>query len=168
MGKRIIKICECCGKKFSIMPCRLRNGNGKCCSKKCRIAKAISKGKWYPVKNYKRIHIAVMENMIGRKLHKGEVVHHEDENKRNSDPSNLKLFASHSEHRKYHDRKSKIAQGIDPDIEKRCYRCKQIKPFSAFTKTVNRKGQKVPASACKPCAVIAAQIRYRAKKEKAS
>lgn len=47
-------------------------------------------------------HRLVAEKMIGRKLRKGEVVHHMDGNKRNNNPSNLKVFANQAEHARWH------------------------------------------------------------------
>ena len=47
-------------------------------------------------------HRAVAEQILGRPLRPGEVVHHIDGNKLNNDPSNLMVFASQSEHAKYH------------------------------------------------------------------
>lgn len=43
-------------------------------------------------------HRLVMEQMLGRVLLPGEVVHHRDKNKQNNHPSNLQLFASNGEH----------------------------------------------------------------------
>ena len=43
-------------------------------------------------------HRIIAEIKIGRKLRKGEVVHHIDENKTNNDPNNLMVFSSSSEH----------------------------------------------------------------------
>lgn len=47
-------------------------------------------------------HRIVAEEMLGRKLKVGEVVHHKDGNKRNNNPSNIMIFASQSEHAKFH------------------------------------------------------------------
>lgn len=47
-------------------------------------------------------HRKVMEEKIGRKLNKEEVVHHIDGNRTNNSPDNLMLFANDSEHHKYH------------------------------------------------------------------
>ena len=47
-------------------------------------------------------HRVVAEQMLGRPLRKGEVVHHIDENKRNNSPENLMVFSSQKEHAKWH------------------------------------------------------------------
>jgi HNH endonuclease len=47
-------------------------------------------------------HRVVAEQMLGRPLRPGEVVHHIDENKHNNDPSNLHVFASRREHTAHH------------------------------------------------------------------
>ncbi len=44
----------------------------------------------------------VAEKKIGRPLEEDEVVHHEDENRHNNDPSNLRVFASQGDHLRYH------------------------------------------------------------------
>lgn len=55
------------------------------------------------IKEYgKHQHRVVMERIIGRKLKKGEIVHHIDRNKKNNDPSNLILCKNQSEHIKIH------------------------------------------------------------------
>ena len=50
---------------------------------------------------YVREHRLVMENMLGRYLDPIEVVHHQDSDKTNNDPSNLILFANNAEHLLY-------------------------------------------------------------------
>lgn len=46
-------------------------------------------------------HRVVAEEMLGRPLAKGEVVHHKDGNKRNNDPKNLEVMTQ-SEHARLH------------------------------------------------------------------
>lgn len=58
-----------------------------------------SNGKKYLGFRNKYLHRFVMEQILGRKLNSKEVVHHIDGNKKNNDPSNLKLM-NDSEHRK--------------------------------------------------------------------
>lgn len=40
--------------------------------------------------------------ILGRPLRDGEVVHHEDHNKKNNDPRNLIVFPSQAEHARHH------------------------------------------------------------------
>ncbi len=47
-------------------------------------------------------HRAVMETVLGRRLIRGEVVHHINHIRDDNRPENLRLFASHSEHIKFH------------------------------------------------------------------
>jgi hypothetical protein len=46
----------------------------------------------------KYVHVSVMEEKLGRKLGKHEVVHHKDGNKTNNDPDNLMLLRTQSDH----------------------------------------------------------------------
>ncbi len=47
-------------------------------------------------------HRVVAEQILGRPLKAGEIVHHRDGNKRNNNPENLIIFDSQSEHAKHH------------------------------------------------------------------
>ena len=47
-------------------------------------------------------HRIVAEQMLGRPLRKGEVVHHINRNKQDNRPENLMVFASQTEHAKWH------------------------------------------------------------------
>ncbi len=47
-------------------------------------------------------HRLVMEHLIGRRLRRGEIVHHINGNKRDNRPCNLELFPSISAHMKHH------------------------------------------------------------------
>lgn len=57
-------------------------------------------GKWV------RQHRHRMEQKLGRKLLKGEVVHHKDENKTNNEPDNLELMSEFG-HKSHHGSKRK-------------------------------------------------------------
>lgn len=47
-------------------------------------------------------HRKVMEQVLGRPLRRGEVVHHIDGDKTNNAPENLEVFASNGEHLRHH------------------------------------------------------------------
>ncbi len=70
---------------------------------KLRIARLDKgEGKTYTKTFGRHTHRVVAEQMLGRPLLPGEVVHHIDGDKRNNDPSNLMVFASASEHARHH------------------------------------------------------------------
>lgn len=48
------------------------------------------------------LHIVIAEKTLGRFLLPEEVVHHKDLNKLNNDPNNLMVFATKSDHTKFH------------------------------------------------------------------
>lgn len=50
----------------------------------------------------KYLHREVAEGMLGRPLLDGEVVHHEDRDRSNNDPSNLMVFKTNSDHGRHH------------------------------------------------------------------
>lgn len=58
-------------------------------------------------KSYRKVngrheHRVVAEQILGRKLLPGEVVHHIDRNQRNNAPENLMIFPSQAEHARWH------------------------------------------------------------------
>jgi len=59
-------------------------------------------GKTYAKRFGRHEHRIVAEQMLGRPLRPGEVVHHIDGNKRNNAPENLMVFASQAEHALWH------------------------------------------------------------------
>jgi len=55
-----------------------------------------------------REHIYVAQQVLGRKLLPGEIVHHLDGNKKNNNPSNLAVLDSDSSHKREHARISSL------------------------------------------------------------
>ena len=109
----IYKICEYCGKEIVL---NAKTKNRRFCSIKCSNSYRCehTQKKTYLKKGYKCLwikgrgdvqeHIYLMEQHLGRRLRKDEVVHHKDFNKLNNSISNLQVMtrAEHSLlHRKY-------------------------------------------------------------------
>jgi hypothetical protein len=59
-------------------------------------------GKTYTKRYGVHEHRVVAEQMLGRKLLLGEVVHHIDGNKRNNEPENLMVFDNQAQHAAWH------------------------------------------------------------------
>ena len=93
--------CEHCNKSFYVRPSEIKKGGGRFCSNDCRRTFEAIRSPWYEKKGTVAVHRLVAEQMLGRKLKKGETVHHIDGNRRNNLPDNLMVFQSHSEHLKY-------------------------------------------------------------------
>jgi hypothetical protein len=64
---------------------------------------------------YKKEHIVVIEEKIGRKVERGEVVHHIDGDKLNNSPDNLHLYPSHVEHRDCHSQLQELGYKLYKD-----------------------------------------------------
>lgn len=68
-------------------------------------------GKAYPKIYGQHAHRAIAEQILGRPLEPGEVVHHKDGDKLNFSPDNLIIFSSQEEHARHHLEIEKIIHG---------------------------------------------------------
>ena len=112
---KIKRVCPVCNNDFYLYPSRIKQGV-KCCSNACR-KKYISgagnhnyKGGFITSWGYKQININgkkvyehryIMEQHLGRKLEKGEEVHHINGNKLDNRIENLEVLTI-AEHKKHH------------------------------------------------------------------
>jgi hypothetical protein len=72
------------------------------CSMGCRLRSKREHSKNYPKVGRRALHRIVMEQKLGRKLRRGEVVHHINGDKLDFRPENLELLPSHAAHMKEH------------------------------------------------------------------
>jgi len=72
--------------------------------KRSRALRGLGEGKAYRKLLGRHEHRTIAEELIGRHLLTGEVVHHIDEDKLNNDPVNLSVLHSQSEHVRKHQR----------------------------------------------------------------
>lgn len=114
IAPRVQGICAVCGQPFEV-PAR-RQTTARYCSFRCRQVgegrkggavtgaqkKARSLGKAYTKTKGRHTHRVVMEQVIGRPLRPGEVVHHRDGNRLNNSPDNLELVHDQQQHTRMH------------------------------------------------------------------
>lgn len=117
--------CFRCGAAIQLFPSRYKRSKRHFCSKACNmktINEDLNPGRMTPdvktklrkarlgsgagksyAKTYGRhTHRVAAEQMLGRPLLPGEIVHHKDRDRRNNAPENLVVFSSQSEHAKEH------------------------------------------------------------------
>lgn len=88
----------------------------------------------------KQVHRIVMEEHLGRKLAKEEVVHHIDGDKSNNELDNLMLFPTKNAHTKYHFQNGDLKLNAGTNKKKlingklKCSECGLIKDLSEFWK----------------------------------
>jgi predicted nucleic acid-binding Zn ribbon protein len=115
-AKREAICCPVCGNDFKPL-----KPTSSTCSRKCAntlIARRTAlargektrgrgEGKAYRKLMNRHEHRVIMEQMIGRPLENGEVVHHKDGNIHNNDPENLELLPSQADHARKHSTKNR-------------------------------------------------------------
>jgi hypothetical protein len=117
--------CVICNNEFWVRPSRIKNGAKYCCytchqigegrkggEAAGKLQKKKSKGLSYIKDKNRHLHRTIAEYKIGRKLEKGEIVHHIDGNKFNNSPENLEVITQ-SEHINKH--RESLLKGIKND-----------------------------------------------------
>lgn len=80
------------------------------------------------------VHVLVAEKALGRFFREDEQVHHADGNKRNNANSNLVICQDMAYHKLLHVRADVLRAGGDPNTQRQCDRCRQLKTFSEFNR----------------------------------
>ena len=91
---------------------------------------ATGEGKTYAKRCGRHEHRVVAEEMLGRELLDGEVVHHLDFNHRNNDPTNIMIFPSQAAHAKYHNVLNRFFQTGEIDG---AYKMEEVMPNEVRT-----------------------------------
>ena len=120
MKNAITCTCEICGKIFDVPPCKIKKGGGKFCSCTCSgiairgennsryKAGSLTDGGYVRInvnRKQKYEHQHIMEQHLGRKLEKNEIIHHIDGNGFNNDIENLQIM-TRNEHTSLHHRRN--------------------------------------------------------------
>ena len=97
------------------------------------------------------VHRLGAEKALGHPLPPGAEVHHVNEDKQDSTPGNLVICQDHAYHALLHCRARVVRAGGDPNTQKLCLRCGQLKSFDEFARN---RGQRAYGrfAWCRPCA----------------
>lgn len=122
--------CKLCGSEVKLPLYQIRK------SKKCHHSKEHSINGYREVylpdhpaarnNGYVYEHILAAEKMLGRPLSQSEVVHHKDQKRSNNSPGNLMVFATNSDHSRFHKTGIAIQNGdvyVSPPRNNFCVDC---------------------------------------------
>lgn len=120
-----VELCVGCGKPIKHRPPSVQKRGRPFCSRECHMKTLNAElnetrmtpdvkakirasrlgtgdGKTYTKTYGRHTHRIVAEQILGRPLRPGEVVHHINHDKRDNRPENLMVFASQAEHARWH------------------------------------------------------------------
>lgn len=134
MNKRT-RQCEVCGISFIPTNRQISDGRGRFCSCQCSgDSKPALKHKYKGGGPRGAQHIRIAERALGHKLPNGAQVHHVDGDGRNNANANLVICQSLAYHKFLHMRTRIIRAGGDPDTQRLCGTCKQLRTFAEMGK----------------------------------
>lgn len=106
-------------------------------------------------------HIVVAERALGKYLPLGAEVHHIDGDKTNNVRTNLVVCQDRDYHQFLHVRTRVVKAGGDPNTQRLCAHCKELKPFAAFNKAKADKSYGLQGQ-CRSCQSLCARESYKA------
>jgi hypothetical protein len=159
-----MKLCECgCGKPTPLardnnatmgyvkgQPMRFRKGHRPATRCKYRVQRRPSGG-------VRAVHIVIAERAIGRDLPAAAEVHHVDGDTRNNANTNLVICEDGAYHKLLHARARVVRAGGNPNTERICDRCRQLKAFSEFSKC-SRQSNGLQTR-CRSCSIETSRLR---------
>lgn len=98
-------------------------------------------------------HVLIAEKALGKPLPPGAQMHHVDENGKNNANTNLVICQDHAYHKLLHVRARIVKAGGNPNTEKFCRDCGQIKPLETFNRSTGNKATG-RQSVCRLCQKI--------------
>lgn len=98
-------------------------------------------------------YVLKIERLLGHELQKGVEIHHIDDNPSNDTNSNLVVCENRAYHRLLHFRQRILSAGGDPDKDRICTKCGQVKEKENFY--FHKSGRQIgnAQSYCKACSL---------------
>lgn len=118
-------VCLHCGNKFKAPCWELKHR--MFCSRNC-----YAEYKLNPNTHRTRPYVHIVEKILGRRLPETAVIHHLNGNRRDNRPSNLVICNDQSHHLLLHARARIVNAGGNPNTDKICSRCKEVKNKADF------------------------------------